>query len=253
MTGEYDSFIISSGIRLLANTRFPLLLVHSQVLITLNYGTAIRLFSTCSRFFGHLCDEDGDENYMLLFILMASTPIRIGADEGYPLYLENEYYACSPWIYIHKFKKCYIKFCIDRWYNEQKELCSKLGGSMVDICSPEENFYVSMLSRFHNKARDPATDRYTFIALRKKPGFARVWYWNNGANCTYFNWSYKNNDPDFPLWEHATALYTPEYNAFDEWASVSELWTGKVICQITDCNIDKIGLGSEYSTLTSDD
>ncbi|VDO52142.1 unnamed protein product [Haemonchus placei] len=77
---------------------------------------------------------------MLLYMLIALIPPSV---HGYPHYLESQYQACSPWIYIPKFNKCYKKFCADRYYNDHKHLCKRLGALQVNICSLEENHIVA--------------------------------------------------------------------------------------------------------------
>ncbi|XGW30617.1 hypothetical protein V3C99_009519 [Haemonchus contortus] len=177
---------------------------------------------------------------MLLYLLIALIPPSIMVD-GYLYYLEDTYGACSPWIYVAKYKKCYKKFCDNRWYDDHEHLCSRLNGHMVTICSHHENHIVSMLSRFHNRLGGDGgiTDHNTFTGLR----WDRGWRWHSWKKgCIFRRWSGKYGEPK-SLFVNVAGLYTAYRDVYDEWSTnVAAFKSGKVICEIENCTTAMMGI-----------
>ncbi|XGW30637.1 hypothetical protein V3C99_009530 [Haemonchus contortus] len=174
---------------------------------------------------------------MLTFILIAL--ISVSVIECYLHELEENYKACSPWIYHMKYKKCYKKFCADSWYFDAERLCRKLGGELVTICSHEENFFVAMLSRFHMRGDGPITERFTWIGLRMDD-LLKPWYWRDGSTkCPFRHWA--SGEPTW-LFDNYAGLATTYRHQYDEWYGATNLYGGKALCEIKNCTIDKLGV-----------
>ncbi|XGW30636.1 hypothetical protein V3C99_009529, partial [Haemonchus contortus] len=177
---------------------------------------------------------------MLLYMLIALILPSIMVD-GYPHYLEDQYRACSPWIYIPQYKKCYKKFCAEKHYNDHKNLCKGLGARMANICSHEENHVVALLSRFHNRPNGDwgTNERPTFIGLHNYGG----WTYQEGmVQCGFRAWSARWNEPSgFSV--NTAGFYSSYRDIYDEWSADYAPWQyGNVMCEIPDCTVDKLGI-----------